>query len=161
MLENTLWHKASQVEIQTTLPIASGFDVCFDRKIPESTKSELRKFVRWVESHFKLPVPLWVDFEYKHYLLDRSRKRAGYLFYWADFASYPVFEREEDAPIIQLPVRTEYSTIEEILTSFIEAISCYYAWISNICSDDFTCDENEVEEILQAYLSSRSDCDIH
>lgn len=152
MLENTLWHRASQIRIQTAPNISGGFDIGFDQRIPESTKAELRTFVIWVEKHFSLPVPLWVDFEYKHYLIDRSKKRAGYLFYWADFHAYPVFESRNDIPIIRLPVRTEHSTIEEILTSFIEAISCYYAWLSNIISDGFTCSEDEVEVILREYL---------
>lgn len=156
MLENTLWRKASEIRIQAASSIAGGFDIGFDAKIPEGTKAELRAFIGWVESHFNLPVTLWVDFEYKHYLLDRNKKRAGYLFYWADFGTYPVFDNVEDIPIIRLPVRTERSTMEEILASFIEAISCYFSWLCHMISDDFMCDEDEVEEILQAYLSFRS-----
>lgn len=117
----------------------------------------MRKFVSWVEAHFNIPVTLWVDFEYKHYLLDCNKKRVGYLFYWSDFEPYPVFKEGDDIPIIRLPVRIEHSTLEMILASFIEAISCYYAWISNMITEDYTPDENEVDEILQAYLSSRSD----
>lgn len=120
-------------------------------------RSELRAFTGWVEAHFRLPVTLWIDFEYKHYLMSREKKRVGYLFYWADFSTYPVFENEEDIPVIRLPVRTEHSTLEEILTSLIEAISCYYAWLLNRMTDGYSCDEDEVEEILQAYLSDRSE----
>lgn len=156
MLENTLWHKAGQIQIQTTPNIAGNFDIGFDDEISESMKTELRYFVRWVEAHFHLPITLWVDFEYKHYLIDRSKNRVGFLFYWADFNTYPVFENEDDIPVIRLPVRTEHSTLEEILSSFIEAISLYYAWLSNTLTDSFDCDENEVEEILQVYLSYRS-----
>ena len=155
MLENTLWHKASKIKIQTAPSVAGGFDIGFDAKIPEGTKAELRAFIGWVESHFNLPVTLWVDFEYKHYLLDRNKKRAGYLFYWADFDADSVFGDEEDLPVIRLPVRTERSTKEEILASFIEAISCYFAWLCHMISDDFICNEDEVEEILQEYLKFR------
>lgn len=161
MLENTLWHKASQIEIYTAPNIVGGFDIGFDERIPESTRAEMRAFVSWVEEHFNLPVTVWVDFEYKHYLLDHNKRRAGYLFYWNDFHTYPVFENEEEIPIIRLPVRTERSTIEEVLRSFIKAISCYYDWISNNISDDFSDNENEVEEILQTYLSFRSEGDVH
>lgn len=155
MLENTLWHRASRIQIQTGPNIAGNFDVGFDDEIPESMKAELRAFVAWVEEHFSLPVTLWVDFEYKHYLVRRNKKRAGYLFYWADFDTYPVFENEADIPTIRLPVRTERSTLEEILASFIEAISCYYAWLANEITEGSACDEAEVEEILQAYLAYR------
>lgn len=156
MAEHTIWHRASRIRIQTSPDIHGNFDVGFDDRIPESTRAELKRFIGWVEDYFHMPVTLWVDFEYKHYLLDRSRKRAGYLFYWADFSSYPVFENADDIPMIRLPVRTEHSTIKEILTSFIEAITCYYAWLTNTISDGYTPDDKDVEEILQAYLSARS-----
>ena len=155
MLENTLWHRASQIQIQTPSNIVPGFSIGFDSKIPANVQAELRNFVGWVEAHFNLPVTLWVDFEYKHYLLDRRKERVGFLFYWTDFESYPVFENEDDIPVIRLPVRTEHASLEEILSSFIEAISCYYAWISNMIADDYSPDENEVEEILRAYLSCK------
>ena len=52
-------------------------------------------------------------------------------------------------------MRTEHSTMEEILTSFIEAITDYYAWLCNEMYEGYTPNEDEVEEILQAYLCSR------
>ena len=156
MNANNIWVTANEIQIQTSPDIAGNFDIGFDDQIPESTRTELKRFICWVENNFNVTITLWVDFEYRHYLLDRNKKRAGYLFYWADFSSYPVFEKEDDIPAIRLPVRTEHYTIEEVLTSFIEAISCYFAWISNIIVDEFTPDEKDVEEILQAYLSARS-----
>ena len=156
MNANNIWVTANEIQIQTSPDIAGNFDIGFDDQIPESTRTELKRFICWVENNFNVTITLRVDFEYRHYLLDRNKKRAGYLFYWADFSSYPVFEKEDDIPAIRLPVRTEHYTIEEVLTSFIEAISCYFAWISNIIVDEFTPDENDVEEILQAYLSARS-----
>ena len=156
MLENTLWHRASQLEIQTGPNIVGNFDIGFDAEIPENMRVELRAFVAWVEGHFRLPVTLWVDFEYKHYLVSRQKKRVGYLFYWADFSNYPVFEKEEDIPVIRLPVRTEKSTLEEVLQSFIEAISLYYVWLSNQMKDGDSWDSDEVEEILQTYLAYRN-----
>ena len=156
MNANNIWVTANEIQIQTSPDIAGNFDIGFDDQIPESTRTELKRFICCVENNFNVTITLWVDFEYRHYLLDRNKKRAGYLFYWADFSSYPVFEKEDDIPAIRLPVRTEHYTIEEVLTSFIEAISCYFAWISNIIVDEFTPDEKDVEEILQAYLSARS-----
>jgi len=155
MLENTLWHKASLLQIQTAAHISGNFDIGFDAEIPEETRVELRAFVNWVEDRFCLPVTLWVEFKYKHYLITREKKRAGYLFYWSDFHNYPVFETQDDLPVIYLPVRTEHSTMEEILASFIEGISCYYAWLSNTITPAFTPDQAEVDKILQAYLLCR------
>ena len=63
---------------------------------------------------------------------------------------------KEEIPQIHLPVRTEKSTMEEILTSFIEAIFDYYAWIYNELEDGYVPDEEDVEEILQLYLRERS-----
>ena len=42
--------------------------------------------------------------------------------------------------------------MEEILTSFIEAITLYYIWLSNAITEDIEPNVQEVEEVLQAYL---------
>lgn len=156
MRDNHLWKRAKEVKIQTSSNIVGNFDVGFDDKIPEETKDALMKFVYWVEDNFYLPVTLWVDFKYNHYLIDGAGKRVGYRFYWADFADYPVFDNWDDLPVIELPVRMEHWTLEEILTSFIEAISQYFTWLTNAITDDTEPDEREVEEVLQAYLSDYS-----
>ena len=152
MRENHLWNRAKEVRIQTSPAIVGNFDIGFDDKIPEKTKDALMHFVYWVEDSFHLPITLWVDFKYNHYLIDRTGKRVGYRFYWADFKKYPVFDNPDDIPVIELPVRTEHWTIEEILRSFIEAISQYYAWLTNTLTDDTPPDQSEVEEVLQTYL---------
>ena len=98
-----------------------------------------------------------MDFKYNHYLIDQNGNRVGYRFYWADFASYPVFNNPDDIPVVELPVRMEHWTIEEILLSFIEAISQYYIWLMNRDVADYIFDENDAEEVLEAYLN---DCSI-
>ncbi len=155
MISNNIWYKAKQVTIHTSKDIAGNFDIGFDNEIPEAIRTELKNFVSWVEKNFNIPITLWVDFEYKHYLKDRQGKTVGYLFYWSDFNNYPVFESIDDVPEIRLPVRTEHSTKEEILISFIEAITCYFAWLCNEICEDYIPDENDVEEILQEYLKTR------
>ena len=152
-----LWEQAKSLEIRTSGDIVGGFDVGFDARIPEETKDALMRFAYWVEDRYAMPVTLWVDFRYRHYLLDKNRKRVGFLFYWADFATFPVFENEADIPVIELAVRTERWSIEEVLTSFIEAISHYYAWLTNRLDEDFTPDPHEVENILRSYLNSQQD----
>ena len=80
----------------------------------------------------------------------------GYLCYWSDISSYPVFDCKEDIPVIRLPVRTERSSIEEILSSFIEAITDYYAWLCQEITDEYIPDEDLVESILREYWQYRS-----
>ncbi len=155
MTKNSIWEKVQTLKLQVSENILPGFDIGFDKRIPKEIEKELRSFVSWVETNYRIPITLYVDFEYNHYLVNRNGKRVGYQFYWSDFSSYPVFENEEDIPQIRLPVRTEHSTIEEILTSFIEAITDYYAWLCNEISEENEPNENEVEEILQSYLKSR------
>ena len=151
---NHLWNKAKNVKIEKTEEIKQGFNIGIDEKIAEETKTELRNFIFWVEENFNIPITLWVDFEYKHYLKKRNGERAGFLFYWSDFSIYPVFNNKNEIPEIRLPVRTEKSTIDEILCSFIEAISCYFAWILNIINDDFSVNDEDVDEVLKEYKRS-------
>lgn len=155
MTENNIWMKAQKVKLQVSEDILPGFNIGFDKRIPDEMKNELRSFVNWIEDNYVIPITLWVDFEYKHYLKSQDGMRVGYLFYWSDFSSYPVFENKEDIPEIRLPVRTEHSTLEEILTSFIEAVYDYYAWICNELNESFIPEEDIVEEILQKYLSAK------
>lgn len=155
MKQNSVWLKAQTVQLQVSEKILPEFDIGFDKRIPKNLEQELRSFVNWVESNYRIPITLWVDFEYNHYLISRDGKRVGYLFYWSDFSNYPIFNNAEEIPEIRLPVRTEHSTIEEILTSFIEAISNYYAWVCNEISENYEIDENEIEEVLQSYLKFR------
>jgi inorganic pyrophosphatase len=155
MRTDNLWVRAKKAPIQTTEEIRTGFDIGFDERSPQDTQKELRAFVDWVEANFLIPITLWVDFEYKHYLVKKDGERVGFLFYWADYDSYPVFRNKEDIPQIRLPVRTEHSTIEEILGSFVEAITDYFAWICNEMEEGFVQNQNDVEEVLQAYLQYR------
>ncbi|MBE6870794.1 MAG: hypothetical protein E7491_02485 [Ruminococcaceae bacterium] len=155
MNKTNLWVKAKDVKIQLTSEIEPGFDIGFDKNIPTETQEELRIFVNWVENNFSIPVTLWVDFEYRHYLIRRDGKRVGFLFYWSDFSSYPAFTDKNDIPEIRLPVRTEKSTVEEILYSFIQAITLYFAWICNELDDGFEPEDNDVEDILQQYMNFR------
>ena len=155
MNSNNIWYRAKQVEIQTTDNIKSGFDIGFDDNISEGIKVELRKFVSWVEKNFNMQITLWVDFEYKHYLKDRNGNKVGFLFYWEDFNVYSRFENIDDIPEIRLPVRTEKSTMEEILGSFVEAVTCYFAWLCNEITEDYLPNEKDVEEILVEYLKTK------
>lgn len=154
-MENNVWTRAQTLSLQVSDDISPGFDIGFDKKIPMATQNELRHFVSWIEQNFNIPITLWVDFEYKHYLIRQDGAKVGYLFYWADFSSYPIFDCKENIPTIRLPVRTEHSTINEILTSFIEAITDYYAWLCNEIHDEYIADESPVNSILDEYWKFR------
>ena len=151
-----LWEEARNIEVQTSDDIVGGFSIGFDKQIPEETKDELTRFAYWVEDNYNLPVTLWVDFKYKHYLVNRDKQRVGYKFYWVDFDSFPVFDNWDDLPVIELPVRTEDWTMEEILASFIEAITCYFAWLTGRMTEGYEPDPDLVEQILQTYLKENA-----
>ena len=149
-----IWEEARKLDIQTSEDIVGGFSIGFDDKIPEEVRDALIRFVYWVEDNYYLPVTLWVDFKYNHYLITRDKRRVGYRFYWADFDAYPVFEKEENIPVIELPVRTEHWTMEEILGSFVEGITEYYIWLANAQAAGAVPEEKHTEEILRQYLNT-------
>ena len=146
-----IWEDARTLPIQTGADIVGGFDIGFDKAIPEETKDMLMDFVYWVEDRYALPVTLWVDFKYRHYLEDENKKRVGFKFYWADFNTFPMFENFDDLPVIELAVRREKNTMDEILTAFIEAITYYFAWLSNLDVRTFESDKALTEAILKDY----------
>jgi len=150
-----LWNAASQLPFHTGPEILPGFSLGFGSSIPEDVKNALTDFTYWVEDTFSIPITLWVDFEYRHYLISAQGSRAGYRFYWVDFEDYPRFEKEADIPVIRLAVRTEHQALEDILRSYIRGISCYFAWLSRESVAHFTPDEEDVTAILQTYLRSK------
>lgn len=121
-----------------------GFHIGFDEHIPVCVRNELRRFVQWLEFNFEMPVPICVDFEYKHYLVSRKKERVGFLFYWEDDPS--------EMPVLRLPVRTEKSSMKEILGSFAEAMDYYFTWIKGEMHDEYEADEQRADAILEAYL---------
>ena len=151
----SVWEKARSVTLRVADSIAPGFNVWFDKRIDPETKKELVSFMRWAQNNYRFPITLWTDFEYKHYLVSKAGKRVGFLFNWADFSEYPVFDEPKALPEIRLPVRTEKYSPEEVLTSFIEAISLYFAWICGERIESYSVDEAEVEKILRSYMDSK------
>ena len=154
MMEQTIWTAAAHLNIRTAPHIQPGFSYGFDDAVPTEIRKELLGFINWVEANFAMPVPLWVDFEYKHYLISRAGKRVGYLFHWPDVDTCSVFDDEDATPMIRLPVRDDRWTITEILASFIEGITDYFAWL---CRRELSADEKEctIEDILYAYQQSK------
>lgn len=148
-----IWNQIKDINIVLSSNLKNEFTCKFDSKVPEEMKSKLLQFVGWVEKTYGLKTPVYVQFEQKNYVLTEDRERVGYLFYWADFDNYPNFDDEEDIPVIVLPVKDEQWTYEEIIGSFVEALTDYYAWCLNII-EDYELDEEEVEEIAESYLKT-------
>ena len=153
-----LWEKAKNVRMEVSEEITGGFSIGFDEKIPEQTRDLLMDFVYWVEDHYPVPVTLWVDFKYRHYLKNRENKPAPYLFYWVDFKNYPVFTEPDDIPVIYLPVRMERQDEKMILRGFIRGITDYFAWLTGEDVRVFSADACEIEGILEAYLQVGEVC---
>jgi hypothetical protein len=154
MHENHLWNRAKNLEIQTGPEIVGGFSLGFDRRIPEEIREELTRFVYWVEDYFSVPVTLWVDFKHKHYLLDENKKWTPYRFYWVDYESLANFDSFDDIPVIELAARGEKQTLNVLLSSLIDAISHYYAWLSGEDMKKFQPDQALTEEILRKYQNT-------
>ena len=142
------WERSRDLSIQTGPDIVGGFSIGFDRGISEETKDALMHYVHWVEDHYHLPVTLWVDFEYKHYLRKDNGKKADYRFYWVAFNTFPVFTKEPDIPVIRLPIR---GSMEAILTSFTKAITHYFVWLANDMVEGYAPDTAAVEAVMQTY----------
>jgi hypothetical protein len=146
-----IWDQSHQLSIQTGPDIVGGFSIGFDDGISEKTKDLLMHYIHWVEDHYHIPVTLWVDFECKHYLRKRDGKQVSYLFYWADFSTFPVFTHEPDIPVIRLAVRKERQTMEKILTALTEAITHYFVWLANEMTEAYEPDKETVHAIMDSY----------
>lgn len=149
-----LWEHAKSIHVETGCEIVGGFDAGFDSRIPEATQAELMRFAYWVEDHCALPVTLWIDFRYRHYLLSAEKKRVAYRFYWVDYESLASFDSFDDIPVIELAARCEKQTMDEILIAFAEAVTCYFAWLSGLDMHTFRPDKALAEEILAAYKNT-------
>ena len=154
---DNLWEKAKSVSVRTGSEIVGGFDVGFDGKIAEETKDALMRFLYWVEDHYSLPITLWVDFKYKHYLIDDDKKRAYYRFYWVEYESLAAFDRFDDIPVIELAARCEHRALDAVLSALIEGISHYFAWLCGMNMKAFRPDKMLTEEILSRYKNSRGE----
>ena len=80
MNANNIWIKAKEIHIQTSPDIAGNFDIGFDDQIPESTCTELKRFICWVENNFNVPKLLfstWVLLRFAYQFF--KQKKEGYL----------------------------------------------------------------------------------
>lgn len=105
----------------------------------------------FIELEYSLKTPLNIEFFNKYYLIDQTGKKVGYIFYWPDFKKYLSIYSEDELPHIELPVSKSKWSVDEILTSFIEALSMYFAWCLNIMHDNYEVDNSLVDSIFKEY----------
>ena len=148
-----IWNQIKNKKIlNCNLELNNEFITYFDKKINGELKNKLINFVTWIEKVYGLQCPVYIDFEYKNYLYTKERKRVGYLFYWDDFKDYPNITGNDEIPIIVLPVKEDYWTFEEIIGSFVEALTDYYKWCLNIeMSSKY---DEEVDIVIDEYFKT-------
>lgn len=146
-----IWKEAQKVKLNITFECKYEFDISFDDDINREVKKNLTNLMNFIETHYSLKTPLYVEFINKEYIIDKTGKKVGYIFYWDDFKNYPNIYNEEQLPNIELPVNNNKWTVDEILTSFIEALTMYFAWCLNIINDGYNVDNSLVDSILEEY----------
>jgi len=144
-----VWLESKNIQLNISSNIKSGFDCGFDKGVKKDVKSEIISFMKWIEITYGVPITIWIEFKYKNDLLTRNKKRVGFIFFWSDFVDYPSFYNGADIPVIELPVKADNWRIDEILTSFVEAMTYYYCWLLNI--DFIDCDLVFADSLLNEY----------
>ena len=149
-----IWDKTKELKFALPSDIKSGIEPEFPMGSEyEELRYELVKFIEWVEENYNIQIPVLVDFVDKNYLVENG-KRCGYLFYYHEFENYPEFNDALDLPYIVVPVKgynVKWS-LRDILGSFIEALTDYFAWLDNSLEEDADIQE-VVEEILKRYFN--------
>ncbi len=149
-----MWDKAQHIRIKTDKKIIGNFDIGFDDEIPEKFRNRIRNVITWLENNYNFPITIWVDFEYKKYLISKEKKRVGYLFHWLNFDNYPNFTDNDEIPDIQMAVKDweEDTDFEGILVSFFTAITYYFSWLLNEDVFSYKANDDEVDYLVGKYL---------
>ena len=146
-----IWKEAKKAHLNIAFECSYKFIVETNGDIDREVKRNLLNFMDFIESEYSLKTPLHIVFFNKDHLIDRTGKKVGYIFYWPDFKNYPNIYSKDELPSIELPVSKNKWSVDEILTSFIEALSMYYAWCLNIMHDNYEVDNSLVDAILKEY----------
>ena len=54
MKESSVWKRAQTLELQVAEKILPEFSIGFDKRIPKETEIELRAFIAWMESNYRI-----------------------------------------------------------------------------------------------------------
>ena len=148
-----IWQEIKNLQIKTSDDVVTGLDYKYDKSINDETVLELEKFNAYLLKKYQFPICLVIDFVDKYYLVTPENRQSGYIFSYDDVTTYPDFSNIQFYPYVKLPVKgyNEKWTKEEILSSYIEAITDYFAWLLGKINEEYY-DEEEIYEILDEYL---------
>ena len=54
--KTSVWARAQTVQLSVAKEIEPGFNIGFDKQIPEITRAELCAFVKWIENNYRIPI---------------------------------------------------------------------------------------------------------
>ncbi len=150
----SIWNKTNEIKLNLEIDVKPGFYMWYDENVNEEMKKKLDDFVNWVYNNYNVMTPVYINCVNENYVTcENDETEQGYIFNWGDFDNYPNVRNEEICPVIELPVKEDEWSFEDILFSLMEAISCYFAWCLNEI-DTFTVDEEEINSILNKYLEA-------
>lgn len=150
----SIWNKTNEIKLNLEIDVKPGFYMWYDENVNEEMKKKLDDFVNWVYNNYNVMTPVYINCVNEDYVTcENDETEQGYIFNWGDFDNYPNVRNEEICPVIELPVKEDEWSFEDILFSLMEAISCYFAWCLNEI-DTFTVDEEEINSILNKYLEA-------
>lgn len=150
-----IWNRTKEIKLNLEIDVKPGFYMWYDENVNDEMKNKLDDFVNWVYNNYNVSTPVYINCINENFVKcdDDDDVEQGYVFQWANFDDYPNLHNDETCPVIELPVKEEIWSFEDILFSLMEAISCYFAWCLNEI-DTFTIDEEEINTILDKYLEA-------
>lgn len=146
-----LWAQVKYRDWPVVPGVRREIDFGFDREIDEEYRERFRDFFAWAEANFVFPVTLWIDLKHRHYLVNRERRRMGYIIYFKPDARPENLTDEDDMPVAYVPVRRERWHFDEILYSLIECITEYYLWLLDRQCESVNDHADDVLETLNLY----------
>ena len=148
-----IWEEIKNLKIKVDEDIIKGLDCKYDKTIDQEMVAELEKFNEFLLKNYQFPICLVIDYVDKYYIVTPENKRAGYAFCFDDVTTYPDFSNIQFYPYVKLPVKgyKEKWSLEEILCSYLDAITDYFAWLLGKADEDYY-DEEEIFEVLKKYL---------
>lgn len=75
-----VWFEAQKLQLNISSNIKPGFDYSFDKNVKKDIKAEMLSFMKWIEDSYGIPITIRIDFLYKNYLINRSKKELVFVF---------------------------------------------------------------------------------
>ncbi len=149
-----IWNKTQDIKLDVKLDEKPGFYMWYEDEVDKDTKDALDEFVNWVFNNYNVTTPVYINCVNKDYVTyENDDNEQGYIFNWYTTKKVETIDNIDDCPDILLPVKIGEWEFEDILRSLVEAITLYFAWCLNELNDNFTVDEEEVQEIIDKYYA--------